>query len=129
MNMENAVRWSLWLTAPLNILAAISFAFPDRWVGSVVGLPAAAHPLYTWLSAALVALFGVTYAWLALQKPIVRPVLMLGAIGKLTAVVLTLLLLVLGHLGPLPAAIISGDLVFVVLWARFLWRAPTNDLS
>jgi len=106
--------------------AATAFAFPSGPIGSILELPAA-HPFYGAFSGALVGLFGATYLWLALQPEINRPLLFVGACGKLLAVLISASLFVLGKLSGVSAAAISGDMIFVVLWMGFLLRSRNQS--
>ena len=119
MTFEGVVRISLWVTAPANLAAATAFAFPSSLPGSMLQFPPT-HPFYALFSGAMVALFGVAYAWLALQPVINRPLLLVGACGKLLAVLISGSLFLGGDLSGVTALVISGDLVFVALWATFL---------
>jgi len=120
VTLSSAVRISLWISAPANLIVATAIAFPSSSLGSLLELPDT-HPFYGLLSGAMVGLFGVAYGWLALQPEIDRPLLCLGACGKLLAVLISISLFTAGELSGVTAAVISGDLVFVVLWSAFLF--------
>src|SRR5262249_38046164 len=79
----------------------------------------AAPPVYATLSAAFIALFGGSYAWLALQPTISRPLLAFGVIGKTTACVLFFALWGFGQASFLLMLGGVGDLTFAALF--FLW--------
>jgi len=125
MNLEIAVRTSLWITAPANLLAACAFAFPSSVLGTTLQLPDA-HPFYSALSASFVGIFGLAYVWLAQQPDISRPVLCLGACGKMLAALISVALFIAGDLSGVAASIISLDLVFVALWSVFLLKAQDS---
>jgi len=120
VNLDTAVRYSLWLSAPLNVIVGFGFADPSGWVGSLIGLPTQTHPFFAWFGGAMVAIFGFVYAWLALQPTILKPMLFVGASGKLAAVAICVALYAQGQLSGVTTLIISGDLFFVVLWAGYL---------
>ena len=122
--LEAFVRTSLWVTGPLNLLAAAAFAFPASGIGTVLELPVEAHPFYTLFSGSFVGLFGLIYLWLARQTPIVRPLLLAGACGKTMAATISLSLFSAGQLSGLTTTLISGDLAFAALWFYFLSRSP-----
>ncbi len=74
----------------------------------------------------LIFVFGIGYAMVAREPARHRGIVWIGAIGKLGAVVLTLWRL-LAQGGYVPAQVIAlplVDLVFVALFALFLWRGP-----
>ena len=120
MNIEKVVRVSLILAGPLNLTAATMFLFPSAPIIGLIQLPDNSHPFYQILSAGLVALFGAAYLWLAFQTTILRPLLLLGAVGKLFAGSLAIYLAVAGALAPITGALVAGDLVFATLWLYYL---------
>lgn len=120
MKLSSAVRISLWISAPANLIVAAALAFPSSSLGSILELPET-HLFYGALSSAMVGLFGAAYGWLALQPEIDRPLLCVGACGKFLAVLISISLFTAGELSGVTAAAISGDLVFVVLWSAFLF--------
>lgn len=115
-----AVRAALWLSVPFNLLAAYALAVPASSLGSLIGLPADVPRLYALVLAFLIGQFGCTYAWLASQAELHRPLIAFSAIGK-SGVFLIVLLLWIGGAAPgtllLPAC---GDLLLALLWFRWL---------
>ena len=122
---ERLVRASLWLTAPLNLGVALVLAFPASAPGRLLGLPGVVDPVYAGLSALMVALFGLAYAWLALQPRLDRPVLYLGAIGKAGVFVLAALLWLAHAASGAIALVASGDLALACLWLWWLRSTAT----
>ena len=82
-------------------------------------MPVEVHPLYAFLSGALVALFGLVYGWLGFQASPHKPILLIGASGKFLAVTIAVGLYLDEQLSGLTAFVISGDLVFVALWVAY----------
>ncbi len=120
MRYKSIIRISLAVAAPANISAAFLFAFPETTAESLIELPAASHPLYTWICASLVALFGLAYAWMAWVGRVVRPLLLLAALGKLSASAVAIALGAIGALSPGASIVIAGDIVFALLWLHYL---------
>ncbi len=116
-----AVRASLWLSVPFNLLAAYAFAAPASELGSRIGLPAEVPRLYALVLAFLIAQFGCTYAWLALQAEPHRPLVAFSAIGKTGVFLIVLLLWIGGMANGTLALIACGDLLLALLWFRWLW--------
>jgi hypothetical protein len=87
---ETMVRTTLWLAFPFNLLAATTLAFPSSALGQLMGLPRDVSPLYSFMVAFFIALFGCAYAWLARQRSVDRPLLALGSIGKFGAFLIAL---------------------------------------
>jgi hypothetical protein len=113
------LRATLWLSFPFNLAAAWLLANPTSPPAQFVGIPLHVPRLYSWVIAFLVFEFGVTYAWLASQTQIHRPLLTFCAIGKSGVFAIVLLLWqVAGASGRL-LLMASGDLVLAAIW--FLW--------
>jgi hypothetical protein len=119
---DTAIRWSLWLACPFNLVAAGVFAFPSSAIGRQLGLPEQVSPLYSWLVALFVALFGIAYAWLAQRPSIDRPMLALGSIGKLGAFLVALSLWLEAAVPGLIVLVALGDLAFATLWFGWLYN-------
>jgi hypothetical protein len=119
---DTLMRRVLRTTAVLNFGAALLFAFPAS-LGQLAGLPAPAPPLYTTFLALLIALFGATYAWLANQAQIDRPLVAFCALGKTGFVVVALGCWLFADLPSRAVLLASGDLVFAALFAWWLMSA------
>ena len=83
-------------------------------------LPVASSPYLAAQLVFTIALFGFVYAWLALQPQIHRPLVVVGAIGKLGFFVLTAVYAGAGHVSAAAAFNATPDLVLAVI---FLWWA------
>jgi hypothetical protein len=120
MPNDRLIRRALWTSAVFNQVGALSFAFPDS-VGRLAGFPSGPVPvLYSATLAVLVALFGATYAWLASQPVIDRPLVAFSAIGKTSFFVVALGCWLAGEVSGLGVLSASGDLVFAAIFARWL---------
>ncbi|MCB1747988.1 MAG: hypothetical protein H6977_13180 [Gammaproteobacteria bacterium] len=124
MVKESWVRFTLWVSCPFNLGAAALFAMPGAAPGRLAGLPPSAPAVYTALTAFLVALFGFTYAWLAQQREIDRPLVGMLAIGKTGVFVVAVVLAVAGAAAPRLVGLAAGDLVLGLLWLT--WLAQTR---
>ncbi len=76
--------------------------------------------------AEFIILFGGSYAWLALQPAINRPLLAFGAIGKTGAFLLVAVLWLAGQAPARGVLAITGDLIFACLFFAWLLR-PRNE--
>lgn len=113
------MRRALRASAVFNLGGALLFACAGS-LGPLAGLPVPVPRVYTALLAMFVLLFGASYAWLARQPRIDRPLVALAAIGKASAFALTLVSWLLGDVGGRAVVAISGDLVFAVIFAWWL---------
>jgi hypothetical protein len=127
MTGDRFIRNTLWGAAAYNIAGAWLFAFPASYLGRLSGLPADVPPVYKFLLALLVFGFGCAYLWLARQKSVSRPFILFVAIDKF-CVFLVMFVLWLVHEAMLRSvAVISGDLVFSVLWMFWLLRTRQSS--
>ena len=120
MEHDRLMRRTLNVTAVANLGAALMFAFPDS-LGSLAGLPAPVPALYNVTLAALVALFGVTYGWLARQPVIDRPLVVFSAAGKTAFVLVVFFCWLAGQVPFLTLLAAGGDLVFAAIFVWWLF--------
>jgi hypothetical protein len=111
------MRRVLRTTAVFNFGGALLFAFPAS-LGQVAGLPAPAPHVYTAFLAFLVVLFGATYAWLARQPRIDRPLVAFAAAGKAGFFAVVSLCWLFGEVPGRAVLGAGGDLVFALI---FVW--------
>jgi hypothetical protein len=123
MDRDRIMRRALWTSVPFNLGGALAFAFPGS-LGRLVGLPAAAPPVYTASLAFLVALFAGTYAWLARQPRIDRPLVGFAVAGKSGFFLVILALWLGGEVSTLFLLGASGDLLLAAVFAWWLLGAP-----
>ena len=116
---DDLMRRALRFSAVANFGAALLFGFPAS-LGQLAGLPAPAPRLYTTFIAVLVALFGATYAWLARQPHIDRPLVAFSALGKTSFFVVVLLTWLFGDVSGRALLAGAGDLVLATLFAWWL---------
>ena len=121
---DRTLRISLWLAFVFNFVAAVTLARPASWLGQQLDLPAGVSPIYSLVAAYFVALFGVTYAWLARQSVIDRPLLGLSSVGKFGAFAITIGLWLADEVSLLVVIVTIGDLAFAALW--FVWLRSAN---
>ena len=119
------MRKILWVGVVFNATAALMLAFPSS-LGALVGLPPVSSVFYTWLLSFFVALFGATYAWLASQPTLNRPIVMLAALGKSGVFVIALACLLRGDIEFRTFSVAVGDLVFASLFFLWLRSASTS---
>ena len=117
------VTATLWMTVPLNLAAGVALSFPASPLGQLIDLPHQSYSFHTLLSGSLVALFGVVYAWLALQPAVNRGLLFFGACGKTMAVGIAAISYATGQLSGVTMVVMCGDLIFAAVW--FAWLFTT----
>lgn len=125
-NSDTFIRSVLWASAAFNLAGAMLFAFPESTISQLAGLPIPVPAFHSLLLAEFIILFGGSYAWLALQPSINRPLLAFGAIGKTGAFLLVALLWLLGQAPGRGVLAITGDLVFACLFFGWLFW-PRNE--
>ena len=123
---DKYIRVVLWASAVFNLAGALLFAFPESTISQLAGLPVPVPTFYSALLAEFIILFGASYAWLALQPAINRPLLAFGAIGKTGAFLLVAVLWLAGQAPARGVLAITGDLIFACLFFEWLLR-PRNE--
>ena len=124
--MDRVIRRALWATAVFNVGGALLFAFPAS-VGQLAGLPGPVPHVYSAFLAFMVALFAATYAWLARQPRIDRPLVAFAALGKAGFFAVVFACWLLGEVPVRAAVAASGDLAFAAIfvwWLRAEAAAP-----
>ncbi len=117
MTRDRVIRTALWATVALNALGV--FVFAPLALGHLSPLMPIAVPRYFAAQIGVtIALFGGVYAWLAMQREINRPLVVVGGLGKLGFYTLTLVYALAGDLPMSMALNATPDLVFASL---FLW--------
>jgi hypothetical protein len=123
------MRKVLWLGVVFNALVALMLMFPDS-LGALAALPPVGGVFYLWMLTFFVALFGATYAWLALAAEISRPIVVLAVVGKTGAAIVALVCLVRGDIQLRTFSVAIGDLAFAayfLLWLRATARPAARD--
>lgn len=123
MDRDRLMRRALWVSVPFNLGGALAFGFPESF-GRLAGLPAPAPPVYTASLAFLVALFAGTYAWLALQPRIDRPLVGFAVLGKSGFFVIVFALWLRGEASTQFLIAASGDLMLAAIFAWWLLGKP-----
>jgi hypothetical protein len=117
---DRAIRIALWLTVALNALGTGIFGLAAVG-GSSPFLPVAIPRFAAGHIAWVIALFGVLYAWQAMEPHINRGLIAIGGVGKLGFFLLTLAYSVAGDIPAQMAANAAPDLLFGVVflaWAH-----------
>ncbi len=111
------VRSSLWASFAFNLIAAYILANPTSSAGVIFGLAAGTDLLYRALVGYLVAVFGLSYAWLAMQSNPHQPLLVLGAVGKAGVFLIATWLWLSDAASAALVGLASGDLALSLFWA------------
>jgi hypothetical protein len=117
------MRRALWTSVPFNLGGALAFGFPESF-GALVGMPAPAPPVYAASMAFLVALFAGTYAWMARQPRLDRPLVWFVTLGKGGFFLIVLALWMGGHASTLFLTTAAGDMVFAAIFMWWLLGEP-----
>jgi hypothetical protein len=113
------MRRVLWASVAFNAVGALLFAFPGS-IGRLAGLPTPVPVVYSAIVVWFVLLFGGSYAWLASQPVIHRPMVALAAIGKAGAFGVVLLCWLAGAAPGVAVVAIAGDLLLALVFGRWL---------
>ncbi len=116
---DDLMRRALRTSVLFNLGGALLFAFPAS-LGMLAGLPGPVPHVYSAFIAVMVTLFAGTYAWLAGQPEIDRPLVAFSALGKTGFFAVVLVCWLLGEVPGRAVIGASGDLVFAALFFRWL---------
>ncbi len=119
---SKVMRRVLWAGAAFNALVALMLMFPST-LGALAALPSVGSIYYRWMLTFFVLLFSATYAWLALEPTISRPIVILSAVGKTGAFIIALVCLARGDILLRTFSVSIGDLAFAIYF--FLWLRST----
>ncbi|MEQ8827563.1 MAG: hypothetical protein RIC82_07300 [Parvibaculum sp.] len=111
-----------WVAAVYNFIAGVpSWQAPTHSAASMGISPyAPQHISVAQLAGALICLFGIGYAMVAMKTPGGRDIVILGLIGKLGVCVLVIGHLIWGHVPQLLVLAAAGDFLFAIAFAVYL---------
>lgn len=118
--MPTWFRITLYATAIVNLGGAATFLPAMKQSRALVGLPEPAAPLYLWIIAVWIFLFGVCYLWLATQQRQEWLFIAIGASGKLSFFAILAASAVAGEIPPQAVAAGLWDLVVGCLFVVWL---------
>ncbi len=119
--MAGWMRITLIATGVLNMPGAALFVPSFGQLRELNGLPAA-HPLYLWIIAGWIFLFGLCYLWLGVTGRSERLFLVIGGAGKMVFVIVMFCFWQAGQIPPGAALGSTADLVFALLFGVWLWQ-------
>jgi hypothetical protein len=117
MSDDRVMRGALWAAVLLNLIGVAVF-LPPALGFAADRLPIPAPPFYAAQVAVTIALFGGVYGWLARQPQIDRPLVVVGALGKLAFFALAVAYWLAGDL---PGTAVPQAAPDFLLAAIFLW--------
>jgi hypothetical protein len=112
------------LAALFNLAVGGSMCAAPLLVAERLGVGGAGAPYAMAMVGLLIAMFGIGYAMVAVNPPGNRGIVWIGMIGKAGAVLIGWLQYSAGALPLSSFSLAAGDVLFVVLFALFLWRGP-----
>ncbi|MBX3132043.1 MAG: hypothetical protein KF689_01495 [Gemmatimonadaceae bacterium] len=124
MHRSRLLRGALWASVGLNglgvaIFAPLAFGRPSPFV------PVDVSPFFAAQVGFTIALFGGVYAWMARQRVVPAPLLVVGGLGKLGFFALTLAYAIAGQLPAQMAISALPDLAFALVFLAAA-RAPQD---
>jgi hypothetical protein len=119
MSRDRVIRAALWTSVALNLLGVAVF-LPAALGSASARMPIPVPRFYAAQIGLTIALFAGVYAWLARQPRIDRPLVVVGALGKLGFFALFVAYWLAGDL---PGAVVPQALPDLLLASVFLWWA------
>ena len=126
MTRNAVIRTALWVSVALNVLG-VSVFLPAAMGRDSALLPIPGPPFYAAQVALVIGLFCGVYAWLARQPVINRPLLVVGAFGKLGFFASTVIYWTVGDLRGVVVPQSSPDLVLAVVFLWWVVTEPKRD--
>lgn len=125
MKTDPSTRYerALFFSAALfNLLVALGFALPGSPLWALMGMAPPQQLLLLHLLIAFILLFGLAYLWIGIEVRGKAPLILLGAIGKITMFALALVHWLLGMAPAAFPVLGAGDLVYAALFLGVLKR-------
>jgi hypothetical protein len=123
----NAARWLFGTAAVFNLTVAAALLLLRPWVAPLLKLdPIGGSNVVTHnLTACFVGLFGYAFALAAFDPVRFRPIIPLGAIGKLLAVPCVVGPWLMGIIPAILPVLVMADLIYAILFIAFLHYSRT----
>jgi hypothetical protein len=112
------------LAAFFNLAVGGAMVAAPARIAEQLSLSGAGAPYAVAMVGMMIAVFGIGYALVSAAPARGRGIVWIGMIGKLGAAILATLQFQAGIIDANGLALGMGDLVFVALFALFLWRGP-----
>ena len=111
-----------WVAAVYNFIAGLPSLLAPGFSALSMGIPPydPQHIIVVQLAGALICLFGVGYAMVAMKTPGGRDIVLLGLIGKIGVCVLVAGHLIWGHVPQSLVLAAAGDFLFAIAFAVYL---------
>jgi hypothetical protein len=122
--MSIYVRALFGFAGTLNLLVGLALLLWPAGAMAFAGigpLAASAMPLI-YFAGTMIALFGYSYFLIAADPVRFRPLIHIGALGKLLAVASAGLPWIMGQTGPRLASVLAPDVIFALLFLDYLRR-------
>lgn len=116
MKQGGLLKAALLASAVFNMGGMVLFSLPGSLPGQLSGLPVEVPAIYRYLTALFMLLFGAAYAWLAFRPRVDLPMVIFGTVGKLAAFSLMVVLWITAQIETRTLLLVSGDLVFALLF-------------
>ncbi len=127
MKLPRWMRVDLGATAAMNLVGASAFVPGLSVLREKAGIPLEGHPLYLWIIAEFIFIFGAAYAYCAITARAPRVFISVAAAGKLAFFATILGFWLVGDLPMMAVLVGSGDLIFGCVF--LVWLAQTRGMG
>ena len=125
MKHERTIRIALWVSVVLNLLGLVVFV-PAAIGMAAPMVPVPAPRFYAAQVSLMIGTFGGAYLWLATQREIHRPLVVMGGLGKLGFFALAVIYWLAGDLPQAAVVQATPDLILATI---FLWWASATRVG
>jgi hypothetical protein len=122
--VKTYAHWLFGVAGSVNLIVGLSLLLLPSRAAVFVGLEPAAgsHIVLIYFTGAMIAVFGYSYLRIAAEPARYRPLIHIGAIGKLSAFACAAVPWLQGQIGPRLPTLLTADVVFAALFLHYLWR-------
>ena len=125
--MRTHARWLFGVAGTVNLVVGLTLLLLPGRAAVIAGLEPAlgSHIVLIYFAGAMIAVFGYGYLRIAAEPAHYRPLIHIGAIGKLSAFACAAVPWLQGQIGPHLVVLLTLDVAFAMLFLDYLRRTAS----
>jgi hypothetical protein len=122
--LKTHARWLFGIAGAVNLVVGLTLLFAPRAAAQFASLDPApgTNLVLVDFAGTMIALFGYGYLRIAAEPMRYRPLIHIGALGKLLAFACAAVPCLQGQIGPRLLTVLAPDIAFAALFLHYLWR-------